>query len=317
MEPFLVLGLSIPAPLGYFLCLVALFSTLGRLFPVLRFVWVWIGGRKAKGRYGKDSWAVVTGASSELGAEFCEELAKEGYNLVLIARGEQELRRTASTLEATYQVQTRVLVWSAADHSSTLETFYSGLCSQMEDLDVSMLINLLSITEDGFYWEQPLELIVKTLDLNVWPSLLLTRWAIGKMSRRKTRSAIINFASMSALYPYAGMSLHSASMKFVDFLSQSIHNELRLFPELPLDLLTVQPSGLRSRASAPSPNQVSASSCVSGVLRNLGRSPYTAGAFKHSILSAFTSLFPESFKASLIVQRIKRSKPALPRADNR
>lgn len=316
MDDFLLLGLSIPSCLGYFLCLVALFSIFGRLLPVLRFVWVWIGGRKAKGRYGQGSWAVVTGASSELGAEFCEELAKEGYNIVLIARREQELRKTASAIEAACKVQTRVLVWNAADHGSSLETFYSGLFSQMEDLDVSMLINLLSVTEDGFYSEQPLELLAKTLDLNVWPSLLLTRWALGKMSRRKNRSAIINFASMAALYPYAGMSLHSASMKFVDFLSQSIHNELRLFPELPLDLLTVQPSGIRSRASAPAPNQVPASLCVSGVLMNLGRSPYTAGAFKHSLLTAFTSLFPESFKASLIVQRIKRSKTALPRADN-
>jgi 17beta-estradiol 17-dehydrogenase / very-long-chain 3-oxoacyl-CoA reductase len=311
MADFLVLGLSLPSYVGYFLCLIAIFSILGRLLPVLRFMRVLLGSKPKKGRYGLGSWAVVTGAASELGSEFCMQLAKDGYNLVLIARREPELRQTASTIEETYKVQTKVVVWSATDHGSNLEAYYSALISQMEDLDVSILVNLLSITEDGLYSKQPVELLVKTLDLNIWPSLILSRWAIGKMSKRKNRSAIINFSSMAAMYPYAGMSLHSATMKFIDFLSQSLHNELRLFPDIPLDLLTVQPSGIQSRTSAPAPNQVPPSLCVSAALKNLGRSPYTAGAFKHSFLNAFTSFIPESFKASLIVQRLKKSSVAV------
>lgn len=306
-----MLGLSIPSYLGYFLCLIAIFSILGRLFPVLRYVRVLLTNKPLKGRYGLSSWAIVTGAASELGTEFCTQLARDGYNIVLIARREPEMRQTAVSIEERWGIKTKVVVWSAADHGENLEAYYSALFAQIEDLDVAILVNLLSITEDGLYSKQPVELLVKTLDLNVWPSLLLSRWAIGKMSKRKNRSAIINFSSMAAMYPYAGMSLHSATMKFIDFLSQSLHNELLLFPDIPLDLLIVQPSGIQSRTSVHAPNQVPPSLCVSAALKNLGSSPYTAGAFKHSFLKAFTSFIPESFKASLIVQHLKKSRVAV------
>ena len=49
-----------------------------------------------KFRYGDESWAVVTGASDGIGAEYCYHLAKQGFNLVLISR-------TKSKLESVYR----------------------------------------------------------------------------------------------------------------------------------------------------------------------------------------------------------------------
>lgn len=303
-----VFEFALTESVGYFLCAVGLFTLVGALWPILRFVWVWLWVPELRGRYGKEPWAVVTGATSGLGAEFCTQLARKGYNIVLIARRETDLRQTAQLLQDTHKVQTRVIPWSAASSEESLEAHYSSLLQQVEDLDISILVNLLSITEDGFFVSQPLPLLLKTLELNIWPALLLTRWAVQKMSRRKERSAVINFSSMAMRYPYAGMSLYSATMKFVDFLSQSVMNEISLTPDLHIDVLSVRPSGIQTGTVPTSPNQVPPAVCVSAVLRNLGRSPYTAGALKHSLLTAFTSIIPEGFKAKLIVENLRKQR---------
>jgi len=66
-------------------------------------------------RYGP--WAVVTGASSGLGAEFAKQLSGAGLNVVLVARREERLNALAQELEQTYSIRTRVV---AADLSDQL-----------------------------------------------------------------------------------------------------------------------------------------------------------------------------------------------------
>lgn len=44
--------------------------------------------RNLKQRYGENSWVMVTGASDGIGKGFCEEFAKLGFNIVLVARNQ-------------------------------------------------------------------------------------------------------------------------------------------------------------------------------------------------------------------------------------
>ena len=54
-------------------------------------------------------WALVTGASSEMGTEFARRLAEKGLNVVLIARREDRLSSLAMELEREYSAKTRVV----------------------------------------------------------------------------------------------------------------------------------------------------------------------------------------------------------------
>jgi 17beta-estradiol 17-dehydrogenase / very-long-chain 3-oxoacyl-CoA reductase len=46
-------------------------------------------------RYGKNSWVLVTGATEGIGKGFCEEFAKEGFNIILVSRNIEKLKNTS------------------------------------------------------------------------------------------------------------------------------------------------------------------------------------------------------------------------------
>ena len=65
-------------------------------------------------RYGKGSWAVITGASDGLGKQYALELASEGFNIVLMGRNEEKTEAAAKDVRDASGVQTKVLIFDFA-----------------------------------------------------------------------------------------------------------------------------------------------------------------------------------------------------------
>lgn len=61
-------------------------------------------------RYGKKSWAVITGGSEGIGYGIAKELAKTGFNVILIARKKDKLIESCAEIEKEYAVQTKYFV---------------------------------------------------------------------------------------------------------------------------------------------------------------------------------------------------------------
>lgn len=57
-------------------------------------------------RYGEGSWALVTGASDGIGAEYCIQLAREGFNICLVSRTRAKLEAVEKEIKAATSVQT-------------------------------------------------------------------------------------------------------------------------------------------------------------------------------------------------------------------
>ena len=90
-------------------------------------------------RYGKNTWAVVTGASDGIGAEYSVNLAKQGFNLILISRTKSKLEDMRKRiLKENTKIQVRIVVADFNGHASM--DFYHKLRKEIGDIDISLLI---------------------------------------------------------------------------------------------------------------------------------------------------------------------------------
>ena len=92
-------------------------------------------------RYGQGSWALVTGASRGIGAEFCKQLAKEGFNICLVSRTRTNLEQIAQNIKVEYPtVQTCLIEFDF--NGTTRISDYHKLRQQIvdRDIDIGLLV---------------------------------------------------------------------------------------------------------------------------------------------------------------------------------
>ena len=244
---------------------------------------------------------MVTGASYGIGLGFAQALATRGFNLVLIARSEEALRKIAEELEVKNGILTRVVVFNFARAGHNYEAFYESLIRQIDDLDVSFVVNNVGWGTDGLYEQHDLKKVTKTLELNIWPVLALSRWAISRMEKRLSQSVILNLSSAASLFPLATGALYSATKKYIDFLSRSLSNEKSLHNVHILSLRSgfVKTPLAEAIGHADEMLMISVEECAEAALEHVGTAPYTMGHWKHRLLRFITFLVPESFQATM------------------
>ncbi|RCW45929.1 hypothetical protein DFQ14_102230 [Halopolyspora algeriensis] len=135
--------------------------------------------------------AVITGASSGIGAVFARRLAERGYGLVLVARREQRLDELARQLRpAAAPVET--IVADLADSNDR-----ARLLERVQQQDVTVLVNNAGINGYGPFDQVDPALLGRVIDVNVTAPTLLARAALPGMLEQQ-RGAIVNVASLLA-----------------------------------------------------------------------------------------------------------------------
>ena len=127
----------------------------------------------------KKSYAVVTGASSGIGAEFARQLAKEGYPLVLTARRLELLEELAAPMRA-QGVKVRTI---AADLEKEEECY--RLMQLLEKEKIGVFINNAGFGDCGFFLDNHVEKELAMIDVNVRAMHLLTKLVMRKMKKQK------------------------------------------------------------------------------------------------------------------------------------
>jgi len=161
--------------------------------------------------------AIVTGASAGIGAAFVRRLAKEKYDLVLVARDEARLAALAKETEAAYGVRADVL---AADLGTD-----DGVATVEERAgrdDVDMLVNNAGFGHRGRFLSVPVEDELAMLRVHVDAVLRLTSAAVrGMVERRK--GDVVNVASVAAFFPRG---TYGASKAWVVSFSEAVRQDL-------------------------------------------------------------------------------------------
>ena len=165
--------------------------------------------------------ALVTGASAGIGDAFARNLAKKGYDLVLVARRRDRLDQLAAELTAAHGVAVEVI---EADLSQ------AGAVSSVEQRlsrgDIDLLVNCAGFGTRGEFGDLPLERELEEIDVNVRALTRLSHAALVPMTRQK-RGAIINVASVGAFQPVPYMATYAATKAYVLSFSEALHEEVR------------------------------------------------------------------------------------------
>jgi len=165
--------------------------------------------------------ALITGASSGIGAVYARRLAARGYNLVIVARATDRLNELATELCNTYGGEIEIITADLID-GPQLEPVLDRLRS---DPPIDILVNNAGAALIGdFATADPAEMY-KLLRLNVLVPTLLTSAVIGGMVERGN-GAIINIASVLALLPEYVRGIYPATKSYLLTLSQGLAAEM-------------------------------------------------------------------------------------------
>jgi uncharacterized protein len=170
-------------------------------------------------RYGP--WALVTGASAGIGAEFARQLSAMGFNLVVVARRQQRLASLARDLESRNKVQVRIVT---ADLSRP--DFLPAILSVTNSVEVGLLVNNAGFGLAGHFIEHELEEELRLLDVNCRATLMLTH-VFGRQMAQRKRGGIIFVSSVSAYIATPFEASYAASKVYELFLAESLEYELK------------------------------------------------------------------------------------------
>ncbi|WPN48589.1 MULTISPECIES: SDR family NAD(P)-dependent oxidoreductase [unclassified Pseudomonas] len=165
--------------------------------------------------------ALVTGASSGIGAVYAQRLAARGFDLLLVARDFDRLEATASKLRAEYGIQVEVFKADLIEKEEVLK-LEQRLRS---DSSISLLLNNAGIAADGLLGNADTDQLERMIQLNVTTVTRLASAAAASFAKAG-RGTIINIASVVALFPERFNATYSASKAYVLSLTQSLNAEL-------------------------------------------------------------------------------------------
>ena len=165
--------------------------------------------------------ALITGASSGIGAVYADRLARRGHDLVLVARDRSRMDVLAGRLRKDTGVSVDILQadLTASDDLLTVES------RLRDDGRIGILVNNAGMSVHGEFVDQRADELTQIISLNV---TALSRLAIAVTPRFVSagKGAIVNISSVVSLAPEFGLTVYGATKAFVLFLSQGMQREL-------------------------------------------------------------------------------------------
>jgi len=190
---------------------------------------------KLPARYGE--YALVTGASAGIGAEFAVQLAAAGFNLVLIARRKERLTALADQLRTRHGTVCEVIELDLAADGAVDE-----LARRTRNLDVGLVVAGAGILTSGRFVANRLEAETALIHLNLIVPMQLAH-IYGSLFAERRRGALVLLASTIAFAPAPYLANYAAAKAYIASLGQSLNYELR---RSGVDVLTLAPGPTRT-----------------------------------------------------------------------
>lgn len=170
-----------------------------------------------------DRWALITGASSGIGAEFATQVAARGMHLILAARRFDRMNDLANELNTRHGTNCHIVTIDLAEPDAAQKLFDEV---RRLGVEVELLVNNAGVGMVGDIETTSPAAVTRMLRLNILTTSELTYRILPGMLERG-HGAIINLSSAAAFQPVAFMSAYAASKSFLLHFSEALWAEAR------------------------------------------------------------------------------------------
>jgi len=243
-------------------------------------------------------WALITGASRGLGAEFARQLAARGLNLALAARSEDQLKELARALERAYNITVKIIVIDLSR-----EDLLDPIKQATDSLEIGLLVNNAGLSTIGPFLDMSAEYLLSQFHTNARAALVLTRH-FGEKMAANGRGGVIFLSSGSALHGAPLSANYSGTKAYNLMLAEALWAEWR---PLGVDVLGfiagltrtpgMEANGFKPHSLVPlgQPDKV-----VRCALKALGKKPSAADGIRNRLGYKIFDIAPRSFSTGIL-----------------
>lgn len=167
--------------------------------------------------------ALITGATSGIGLQLARCFARDGYNLVLVARTKEDLDNVGQELSRDFGIKTYSFPADLMQNGSA-EKLYNDVVAEQIRIDV--LVNDAGQGVWGKFVETDLQKELDIIQLNINATVILTKLFLKDMVQRNS-GKILQLASTSSKAPTPLLSVYAGTKAFVYNFTQGLINELK------------------------------------------------------------------------------------------
>ncbi len=260
-----------------------------------------------KRRYG--DWALVTGASSGLGADFVRQLAQKKMNIILVARRVDKMNVIAEEVENNCGVKTQVIGQDLIKSDAV-----DNIRNKVGDKEIGVLINNAGYGVLGKFHKNDYDYQVEMVKLNCVAPVALTHAFIDPMVKRG-KGAVIFLASTAAYQGVPFFSVYAATKCFNLFLAEGLWGEYR---KQGIDIMGLSPgftaTEFQSHANIKrkkGPTPAKSEDVVELAIRKLGKNPSIVHGALNYIGALSSRLMPRRTAVKISGAIMKMMRPGL------
>ena len=255
--------------------------------------------------------ALITGASSGIGAEFARQLAPQGYDLVLTARSQAALEDLAAQLRQNHGIEVAVIPLDLTEPNAA-----SQLYQQTSDrqLQIDLLINNAGFGDYGDFAEGDRHKLLALMQLNIIALADLTHQFLQPMRSRHS-GTILNIGSIAGFQPIPYLALYAASKAFVLSFSEALWAEnqalgvqvMAICPG-PTETQFNQTAGFpESDSSSSAPAMADVTSVVAESLQAMKRDHGSAvvGGWANHLITSLPRFLPRDTLAKVVGEQFR------------
>ena len=168
-------------------------------------------------------YALITGGTSGIGYELAKLFAKDGYNLVIAARDENELENTSAELERDFGIDVVTFSKNLFDPENAFDLYNEII---LKGIQIDVLVNDAGQGHYGEFVDTDIHRELSIIQLNISSVVVLTKLFLQDMVKRG-EGKILNLSSIASKIPGPFQSVYHGTKAFVQSFTEAIRNEVK------------------------------------------------------------------------------------------